>query len=370
MTQLKSKWKIPMMVFLVLTFFLTAKKTAETGYKIMSYKGTVKVKKNNKIIQLKEANILLKPNDAVMVYPRSSIEISFPDNNKKTLEGPFYSTVKTLEEPFDKNKPAFFANPEIWENIQRVFDEEGDYIKTRSGPKDSVAFYSVIKKSLADTTLEDKTPPAHKVKEMNTALETIKIIFNAFPDVKNILLKALVYKNFGLNKKALITVFAHYETIRMVKEKQKEQKMVAGYIYNDFLPIVIHIHHLDDNWSYGFNKKFSAEFDLWWAAFYYDGNKLIELENTIGTSLHPQKIFELHKNITINQGTAFHCIFIVACPHWSQLETLDDINAAKKELLADNIKETKVNTVRDWGKVTIKLCQLPPAASVALFSPR
>ena len=59
MTQLKSKWKIPLMAFLVFTFFLTGLIPAETGYKIISYKGTVKVKKNNNIIQLKETNILL-----------------------------------------------------------------------------------------------------------------------------------------------------------------------------------------------------------------------------------------------------------------------------------------------------------------------
>jgi hypothetical protein len=360
MIQLKRKWKIPLMVFLVSMFFLTALKPAETGFKIISYKGTVKVKKNNKIIQLKQANILLKANHAVMVYRNSSITISLPGNKKKTLKGPFYSTVKTLEKPFDNNKLSFFENPGIWKNIQRVFDEEGDYIRTRSEPKDSAAFYKEIKKRVTDTTLKDKTPPAHKMKEMNAVLETIETIFNAFSKVKQILLKALVYKDFGMNKKALAAVFAHYETIRKIKEKQKEQKMVAGYIYNDFLPIVIHIHHLDDKWNYGINKKFSSGIDLWWAAFYYDGNKLILLEKTIDARLHPQKTYELRKNITINQDTASHCLFIVACPHWSQLETLDDIHAAKKELLADNIKETKVNTVRDWNKVTIKICLRRP----------
>jgi hypothetical protein len=44
----------------------------------------------------------------------------------------------------------------------------------------------------------------------------------------------------------------------------------------------------------------------------------------------------------------------VVCPEWRELESYDNIRSAKNKLLTK--KETKVNTVKDWGKVTIKLC--------------
>ncbi|NIO82922.1 MAG: hypothetical protein GTN68_20445 [Candidatus Aminicenantes bacterium] len=87
---------------------------------------------------------------------------------------------------------------------------------------------------------------------------------------------------------------------------------------------------------------------------------MIEIEKTCDFKQHPQRTFAVRKNLDSKPGQSPHCIFVVVCPEWTELEHLDDIDAARKELLADNIKETKVQTVKDWGKVTIKLCLRRP----------
>ncbi|MCP4231086.1 MAG: hypothetical protein GY771_13185, partial [bacterium] len=136
-------------------------------------------------------------------------------------------------------------------------------------------------------------------------------------------------------------------------------------MYTEFLPIIISIEPQSKEGGpiTGFYRTFTANFKLWWAAFYYNGNELIEIEKTCDYKQHPQKTYAVRKNLDVKPGESSHCIFIVVCPEWTELESLDDIDAAREELLADNVKETKVQTVKDFGKVRIKLCLRRPGGS-------
>jgi hypothetical protein len=343
MTQTKNKWKITLMVFLFFTLCASGYTFAETGYEIVPLKGTVKVKKDH----------------ALMLYKDASAEITFPNGSRETFHGPFYATLTTLQKPFTKKQFSLFKEEKIWKPIQRLFDEEEEiHGPTRSGPADRGAFKYEIDKRSADKDLDDPTLPADKIKEMNTTLETVDTLFNAFPKVRRIVIKALVYRHFGLNKKALETIMAYYKRIAGKPGKEIVRGQVEDYVFTEFLPIVITIE--PQNKESGpvtvFYRTFTANFKLWWAAFYYNGNELIEIEKTCDNKLHPQKTFAVRKNLEVKRGESSHCIFVVVCPEWTELETLDDINAARKELLADSIKETKVQTVKDYGKVRIKLC--------------
>ena len=125
MTQLKSKWKIPMMVFLVFAFFVTGLILAKTGYKIISFKGTVKIKKDNEIIPLTDPKTFpLKKGYALMLYKGASVEIAFPDGSRVTFVGPFYAAVSTLQKPFTKKQLSLFEKRQLWKPICRIFEEE------------------------------------------------------------------------------------------------------------------------------------------------------------------------------------------------------------------------------------------------------
>jgi hypothetical protein len=362
MNQFKSKWKISLMV---LMFFVTGLIPAETGYKIVSFKGTVKVNKGNKIITLQERlPIYLKKDHSLMLYRGASVEIVFPNGSRETFDGPFYAAVSTLQKPFTKNQLSLFEENHLWKPIQRIFEEEEEiHGPGRSGPADRGAFKDEINKSLTDKSLDDPALPTDKIKELNAALETVDILFNAFPEVRRIVIKALVYRQFGLNKKALETIMVYYKSIAGKPGKRIVRGQVEDYVYTEFLPIEINIESQNSEGSpvNGFYMTFTARLDLWWAAFYYNGKELIEIEKTCDFKQHPQRTFSVRKNLDAKPGQSPHCIFIVVCPEWTELERLDDIDAAREELLADNIKETTVNTVKDWGKVTIKLCLMPPA---------
>lgn len=358
MTQLKSKWEIPLMVFLVLTSFVTGLLPEETGYKIVSLKGTAKVKKDNKIIPLTESKtISLKKDYALMLYKDASVEIVFPNGNRDTFVGPFYAAVFTLQKSFTKKQLSLFEKKQLWKPIQRIFDEEEEiHDSTRSGPLDRVAFKKEINKRLTDKSLDDPTLSAEKIKEMNAAMEAVETLYNAFPKVRRIVIKALVYREFGLNKKALETIMVYYKSIANKPGNKIVRGQVEDYVYTEFLPIIITIESQNSEAGpvMGFYRTFSANIELWWAAFYYNGKELTEIEKTYDHKQFPQKTFVVNKNLDVKADQSPHCIFIVVCPEWRELEYYDNLRTAKNKLLTK--KETKVNTVKDWGKVTIKLC--------------
>jgi hypothetical protein len=348
----------PLMIFLIFTFSFFSFILANAEYKIISFKGKVKIKNNTEVIQLeKQLPFKLKKGDAVMVYPGAAIEMSFTNGNKKTFTGPFYSAVEALEKPFERNRLSFFGKPGQWKAIERIFDEEGEESAgtTKGTQEDSLNFYSEINQGVAVVKIEDKSLTPDKEKEMNEILETAEQGFNAFPEEKQIVIRALVYKTFGRYKTALTTIFSHYKGILYAKGKQPERELMEDYLFSEFLPIVVTIHS---------PFSFSSNFKLWWAAFFFDGTELKGIEKTIDYSLYPQNDYKIKDNSTIQANIKSkgmikgksQCVFIVACADWAELEKFDDIEIARQELLESSIKETKLKTIQDYGKVIIKLC--------------
>lgn len=366
MVHLKRRWSPQpigkrsnlLMIFLVFIFSFSSFMLANTEYKIVSYKGKVKVEKNDEVFPLeKQLHVFLKKGDAVMVYPGAAIDVVFPDGKKKSFTSPFYSTVENLEKPFERNRLLFFGKPGQWKAIERIFDEEGGESAgtTKGTQEDSLNFYNEINQGVAKVKIEDKKLTPDKEKEMNEILETAEQGFNAFPKEKQIVIRSLVYKAFGLYKTALNMIFSYYKEILYAKGKQAERELMEDYLFNEFLPIVITI---DSSGS------FSANFRLWWASFSFDGIELKTIEKTIDYSMHPQNTYKIKDNIKLQADAKTkgktepesRCLFIVACADWAELEKFDNREIARQELLDKGIKETKLKTIQDYGKVIIKLC--------------
>jgi hypothetical protein len=354
----KKEWHIPLMIILAFTFFFPGFMPANPGYKIISYKGTVKIRQNAEVSRLKnQPPIDLKKGDAVMVYPGAEIEVLFPGGDKKTFTGPFYALVESLEKPPAKDRLSFFAGATPWKGIERIFDEEGEESAgtTKGTQEDSLNFYNEINQGVAVVKIEDKTLSPDKEKEMKELLDTAATGFNAFPEEKQIVICSLVYKNFGRYKTALDMIFSYYKGILYTKGKQPERELLEDYLFNQFLPIVITIHS---------PFSFSSNFKLWWAVFYFDGKELKTLDKTIDYSMHPQNDYKLKDNSTVQADTkskgmakaGSQCLFIAACADWAELERFDDLETAKKELLDNSTKETQSGTIQDYGSVIIKIC--------------
>jgi hypothetical protein len=349
---------ISLTIFLVVISCFSGFMLANAGYKIVSYKGTVKVKKDAAVSRLKnQPPIDLKNGDAVMVYPGAEIEVLFPGGDKKTFTGPFYATVESLENPPEKARLSFFTGSSQWKGIERIFDEEGEESAgtTKGTQEDSLNFYNEINQGVAVVKIEDKFLSPDEEKEMKEILDSAAFGFNAFPEEKQIVIRSLVYKTFGRYKTALDTIFSHYKGILYTKGKQAERELLEDYLFNQFLPIVVTIHS---------TSTFSANCKLWWATFYFDGKDIKPLDKTIDYSMLPQNEYAVKDHTAIRSGTQFKgkaegispCVFIVACADWQDLERLDDLEIAKKELLDSHIKESRTGSIQDYGSIIIKLC--------------
>jgi hypothetical protein len=352
------KRMVPLLISLVFIFSFSGLMPANQGYKIISYKGTVKVKQNTEVTRLEnQPPIDLKKGDAVMVYPGAEIEVMFPGGDKKNFTGPFYVLVESLEKPLAKERFSFFAGPNQWKGIERIFDEEGEESAgtTKGTPEDSLNLYNEINQGAAVVIIEDKTLSPDKEKEMKEMLDTAEQGFNAFPEEKQIVIRSLVYKTFGRYKTALDMIFSYYKGILYTKGKQPERELLEDYLFNQFLPIVVTIHS---------PYSFSANFKLWWAVFYFDGKDFKFLDKTIDYSMQPQNDYKIKDNSTLQANTkskgmakaGTQCLFIAACADWAELERFDDLETAKKELLDSGIKETKPGTIQDYGSIIIKIC--------------
>jgi hypothetical protein len=263
---------------------------------------------------------------------------------------------ESLEKPPVKERLSFFAGPSQWKGIERIFEEEGEESAgtTKGTQEDSLNFYNEINQGVAAVKIEDKTLSPEKEKEMKEILDTAASGFNAFPEEKQIVIRSLVYKNFGRYKTALYMIFSHYKGILYTKGKQAERELLEDYLFNQFLPIVVTIHS---------PSSFSANFKLWWSTFYFDGKELKPLDKTINYSMLPQNNYEIKNNREFQPGIQSkgkpdghtRCVFIVASADWAELERLDNLETAKKLLLYNRIKETKPGIIQEYGSVIIKI---------------
>ncbi len=334
--------------------------TAEDEYKIISSNGTVKIKTNTKVIRLeKQLPFILKKDDAVMIYPNASIEVVLPNGNNKTISGPLYATVDTLENPPSKELLDFFAKPSQWKGIERIFEEEGQESSgtTRGTQEDSLNLYSDINNAMGEIKIEDKPLSPEKEKEMKKNLETAEKGFRAFPEEKRTVIRSMVYKAFGLDKTAMSNVLSFYKGILNKKEQQPQRELLEDYLFNQFLPIVVKIDRTV------FPPLFTSNIKIWWVTFYFDGNQLKSLDNTLDYSTYPLATYKIKSIPSVKpnssaRGTAQGkktYLFIVACADWTELEKLDDLKFAQKELLETRKSETQAKKIQDFGTVIIKI---------------
>jgi len=339
--------------FLILFFLIPFLGWPAGQYKILSWKGEVKIKQGDTFIQLaKQSKISLKQSDVLWMADGAFVQLLFPGGFTKSFKGPRLTRVETLamnEAKAGFSFPAYFIKIT---GIEELFSREMEDAAGATKGDDfagSLSFYEEIKKAMKEVEpyLKDMPLAGNKEKQMNEALAVIDSHFDAALSEKQILMKARIYKYFKRDRQAFTAVFKHYEKILKAKGKQRERELLEDSLFNEFLPIVITIHS---------SFSFSANFKLWWAAFSYDGKELKEIEKTIDYSLHPQDTFKMNDAVTDNEKDKIQYVFIIACADWNELEKLDDNRTARKEFLGNNVKKAKQKTVRGYGKVIIKLC--------------
>jgi hypothetical protein len=338
---------------------------ASGQYRVLSWKGDVKIRKDGTFISLAgQSQISLKKSDAIWIANGAKIEFGCPDGLKREFKGPRFSRVETLEKVKIKSQPSFyvifFKNLNLGEYIAR--DKVKSVGGTRArGFESSEDFYEKLKQAIPG--MEDRTPAGEKNKEVEEALAIVDHDFDAAPPEVKIILRAKVYKHFNRDKQALKTAFNYYETILKVKEKQKERALLEEFVIDEVLPVVVTYEVEEPSLLYGWeldtgpgiSVRFDSNFKVWWAAFSFDGKEIKEIEKTIDRKRNPQESFTIRNHPTGNEKNKPYYLFIIANPVWSQLEKYDDIEIARKELLEGGIPETSSNTAKGFRKVTVKI---------------
>lgn len=364
MTYNKMNWKV--LVLVVIVFIFNNVLFAGNDYQIVAFTGKVKIKQNGKVSLLKtQLPLNLKNGDAIMVYPNATIRVQIPGRVEKVFTGPFYATIESLTKPQEKESLSFWAQNNQWQRVERIFDEEGNESSgtTKGTQEDSLNFFGEINPVVNTVKIEDTNNAPDKKMEMEKLLATQEVWFNAFPEEKKVVIRALIYKNYGWYKKALDLIFSHYKGILQVKEKQRERELLEDYLFAEFIPIVI-----TSPSEKGFapdqalNFQFGANIKVWWSAFLFDGVNLTNIKNTVDTSLHPQNSFNIDKKSVVNRSgnksTTLSkpiCLFIVVCADWKELAKFDDKEYARKELLGNSIPENRSQSIQNYSRVIFKL---------------
>lgn len=327
---------------------------------VITCKGTVKLKREDEFTRLKEGTrVTPGKTDFIMAYPDAVIKVLYPDGKCRILSGPFYAVAAEMGKGIKTGKVPLLSKPVFRKSIRKILDRMEDVIV---GPvkgddlEGSLNFYNEIKEAMAEVPVEDSRLSPGKKKEMETALASLNDRFSGASLDQVVLIKSLLYKQYKMYRSALMNVFNHYERIMKTKGKQKQRELLEDFLFNEFLPIRVVIETRSP-------LTFSSNFDLWWAAFGYNGEKLEEITKTTD-SLHPQDTFKLEENMVepadedmeIESKNKVQGVFIVACADWGELEKYNKIEYAEKELLESGVKETTGGTVRGYGKIIVKLC--------------
>jgi hypothetical protein len=337
-------------------------------YRVLSWEGDVRVKQGGMFIRLAErSEIILKKGDSLWVEGRASIRLLFPDGTNQEFNGPYFTRVEALVKNKTRARSSFLANFIKITRIPELFSrEKEDAAGTTKGDdfKSSSSFYKGIKKAIEQefAGVKDSPPAADKKKEMTEGLAVVKNNFDAASLEKQAIMKARIYKHFNQGKQAFMVVFNHYKKILNVGGKQIERELLEESIFNEFLPVVITFKADGPEKSLvkeleiipKVSISFSANFKLWWAAFYYDGNGFEEIEKTIDTRLHPQDTFKIEHDRDKEKDKSLD-VFIIACSDWSQLEKYDDMEEVKKELLGREIPAASSGKAVGIGKVIVKI---------------
>jgi hypothetical protein len=313
---------------------------------VLSWKGDVKIWKGGKFISLAgQAKISLEKGDGIWLANGAEVEVRFPGGDQKVFNGPRFTKVETLEKA--RKGPSIIVNLIKSMGIEELLSrkKEDKLGGTRAG---SERLYKKIKSIIPE--MQEPLAAAKKEKDMNEVLSLVEARFDAAPMEKQVLIKARVYKHFNRDKLALMTVFNYYEKIRNLEDKKGERNFIEDFLFDEFLPIVITFNLEDRDFI-----TFSSNFKLWWAAFFFDGEELREIVKTIDSSLNRQDIFRITPgNIGRKQNKAQY-LFIIAGYNSSELEKLDNMEVAKKELMGKEMHEASSGKAVGCGKLFIKI---------------
>lgn len=358
-------------IFLLVFIFTSALLPKDiTGYKILHQRGTVKIKQDDRISVLNAGTaVSLGQGDAVMAYKEASVKIVFPGGRERVLEGPFYAAVETLDVLLPVSNLAFFEDGNRWKSLETIFNKERnpEDERSRGTMEDSLDFYGNARSLLSWVDIKDETLAPNEMQKMADLVKTADKRFGAFPKEKQAIIRAMIYKTFGLYKKAVTQVLSQYETMLRVEGKQAARELMEDQLKEKFFPVVVFIRPLDSKERVDsrsrvrrFTRQFTSKFKLWWASYYYNGKDLILIETTIDTSVHPQKIYRVIKDFPVeaNKGSKqpAACFFVIASADWKQVEKLDNMEETRRALLEAKVRETRTQSVMSYDRVIIKLC--------------
>jgi hypothetical protein len=197
---------------------------------------------------------------------------------------------------------------------------------------------------------------------MKEILSVIDNDFDAAPKEKQAIMKSRTYKHFNQDKRALQMALDHYEKILKVKGKQRERELLEESLLNEFLPIVVTFKVEEPDELLVKELKimpkvsivFTANFKLWWAAFYYDGKGVEEIDNMINHSQKPRDTYNIKHDREKEKGKSLD-IFVIACSEWSELEKYDDGEVVKKEFLGREIEGAVSGKVKGFSRVFMRV---------------
>ncbi len=375
-------WGLLTFAFLLLSVPIQA----DTGYKIIDRRGKIKIRlhnQGNKVIRLQGGvNVQLRPDDSIMLFQGAQIHLRFPDKSKHQFKGPFYVSIKELENQTANGKQMpKLDQPGLWETIEPIFEAEGgkNPLEARGDWVKSKQFYDQITPFVSLPTVTDTpdTPAVrgHKIK-LKAALEKTEILYHSFSKPTKTVIQGLIHKHFGMHKTALSMVFSGYEEILNFRERETDRAVMEYYLLLKFLPIVIQIqsnveteNNKKEEASHRFplnQQTIAANLDLWWTVFLVSEDKLIPIEKTYENSLMPQKYFTLKKRKQRGEAEAkgkSQCYIIAASPIQSALTKYEDLDLAEKEFLTTrkpsillNGKNTRSSPCQAFNVVVVKKC--------------
>jgi hypothetical protein len=358
--------RFPVLLFIISLLIQAAGPPGQ--YKLVAWQGDVKVRRDGKFIPLSgQTEVLLNRRDAIFIPGGAAVELLFPGGIRRKFKGPRLTAVGTLKDTNQNQESEFLANLMKITGLDELLSREKEEVTgaTRGDESESSIYKEIIRAiRRAGPAVRDMPIDADKKKEMNQTLALIDSHFDAAAPGKQLLIKAKIYKLFNQHDRALMTVFNRYKELLEKEGTQNERKLLVLFLFHEFLPIVIHFSaDVEGGRDILTRKKrnsitFSAaaNFKLWWAAAIYDGRELKVIEKTIDHSRYPREQFELRRDITVNNNNVkLFYLFIIACTNWTDLETFDDMEEVRRELLERDIPDTASTRVSGFGKVVIKI---------------
>ncbi len=344
--RIKNHVKKMALLLIVISCLIPAFTRPAGEYRLLSWKGDVKIRTAGKFIPLTEQPPPpLKKGDGLWLAAGAEAELRFPGGGQKVVYGPRFTKVETLEKAV--KGPSLLANLIKNTGVEELLlrKKEGSIGATRSG---AAGRYEKIKKFIRE--MEEPPPGAGKEKEMKKMLGLLEERFDAAPAEKQVLIRARVYKHFNRDKQAALTVSDYYEKVLNLEGKSGERDFIQPFLFNEFLPLAI-----------TFNREnrgamvFSSNFKLWWAAFSFDGETFEELEKTIDDSHLPEDTFKTTPGSRPGKKNTPRHLFIIAGSDWRDLEEFDDPVEAKEKLLTKDIPAAPSGKAMGLGKVFIKI---------------